>query len=346
MTRRTISALAAVALLCAACTTGGRLSDPVEVSAVPVEDNSLALDECTPAQANAISPLASYKPLDALPAAGSTDDAFLKAIFARGKLVVGVSPDTLRFGARNLQYDPANPDGQLPYEGFDIDVLVQVAIAIFGGDGTTVGQHLEFLAMPYKDRIPKLLLGADKGGVDIVAHTMTINCKRWNVIDFSVEYFAAGQKVLVLKGSTLTGLDDMNAKHSTVCVPAGSTNLDKLNADYTGITQKVEADTSDCLVDLQQGTVEAITGDDTVLAGLAVQDPATVVVGDAVTSEPYGLGIADGHVYFVKFVNRVIANMIKDGSWAASYQKWLVPSLSADVPSPPRPDTSRPEPGS
>lgn len=80
-------------------------------------------------------------------------------------------------------------------------------------------------------------------------------------------------------------------------------------------------------MDLQQGIVEAVTGDDTVLAGLAVQDPATVVIGDAVTSEPYGLGIADNHVYLVKFVNRVIANMIKDGSWAASYQKWLVPSL-------------------
>lgn len=72
---------------------------------------------------------------------------------------------------------------------------MQVAIAIFGGDETTVGQHLRFQAMPYKDRIPKLQVGADRGrGVDIVAHSMTINCKRWNEIDFSVEYFVAGRR--------------------------------------------------------------------------------------------------------------------------------------------------------
>ena len=51
-----------------------------------------------------------------------------------------------------------------------------------------------------------------------------------------------------------------------------------------------------CLVLFQQGKVDAITGDDTILAGLAAQDPyAFVVKAPAFTSEPYGLGISKTH---------------------------------------------------
>ena len=55
----------------------------------------------------------------------------------------------------------------------------------------------------------------------------------------------------------------------------------------------MEADNhTGCLVLFQQGEVAAITGDDTVLAGLAAQDPYAVVPDQrAFTAEPYGLGI-------------------------------------------------------
>ena len=38
----------------------------------------------------------------------------------------------------------------------------------------------------------------------------------------------------------------------------------------------------------------AITGDDTILAGFAAQDPYAKVVGDAFSAEPYGIGVAGG----------------------------------------------------
>ena len=57
----------------------------------------------------------------------------------------------------------------------------------------------------------------------------------------------------------------------------------------------------------QRGEVDAITGDDTVLAGLADQDPfAEVVQAPAFTAEPYGLGVNQKHVDFVRFVNGVL----------------------------------------
>ncbi len=62
-----------------------------------------------------------------------------------------------------------------------------------------------------------------------------------------------------------------------------------------------------CLVLLQEGDVDAITGDDTVLAGLAAQDPYAVVLDEpAFTEEPYGIGVAPDQVDLVRFVNAVL----------------------------------------
>ena len=82
----------------------------------------------------------------------------------------------------------------------------------------------------------------------------------------------------------------------TVCAPEGSTNIDDDQRDPgNGFDEMVilaKPDISDCLVAMQQGEADATTGDDTVLAGLAAQDPNTEVVGETFTDEPYGLGHA------------------------------------------------------
>jgi polar amino acid transport system substrate-binding protein len=87
----------------------------------------------------------------------------------------------------------------------------------------------------------------------------------------------------------------------------------------------------------QQGKVDAITGDDTVLAGLQAQDPNTVVTkAKAITQENYGVGVNKADVYLARYINRVLANYEADGRWKASYNKWLaIPlGLAAAPPTP------------
>ena len=112
--------------------------------------------------------------------------------------------------------------------------------------------------------------------------------------------------------------------------------MDKLRT-FTDI-EAVGADThTGCLVLFQQGAVDAITGDDTVLAGLAAQDPyADVVQAPAFTAEPYGLGVNEENVDFVRFVNGVLEEMKADGRWTKSYNTWLADSLGK-APAPPQP---------
>jgi polar amino acid transport system substrate-binding protein len=236
----------------------------------------------------------------------------------RGRLVAGVSADTLLLGARN----PLT--GQI--EGFDIDMLKAVSQAIFNDPN-----KIEYRVISTPQRIPALTDKSDNS-VDIVARAMTINCARWKQIDFSTAYYVAGQKVLVAKGSPVKTMADLKKKK--VCATNGSTSMDKLKTFPGLIPVGADTDTG-CLVLFQDGKTDAITGDDTILAGLAAQDPYAVVVkAPAFTSEPYGLGISKEHPDFVRFVNAVLAKMREDGRWKKSYDTWLKPVLGP-APGPP-----------
>ena len=237
--------------------------------------------------------------------------SFMAKIRARGYLIAGVDQNTDPFGYLNPL------DGKI--EGFDIDMVRAVAKAIFGNPKKVV-----FKAISDDQRIPDVRSGA----VDIVAHTMTINCERLKEVDFSTVYFDAGQRVLVEANSPAKSLADLGGKR--VCATAGSTSIDNIKHLSHAIPVPVTYWT-DCLVLLQQGDVAAISTDDTILDGLAAQDPWTKIVGPRFTSEPYGLAISQQHPDFVRFVNAVLQQLRTNGQWAASYAHWV----GTPVPAPP-----------
>jgi polar amino acid transport system substrate-binding protein len=228
----------------------------------------------------------------------------MKAIYDRGSMIAGVSRDTLLFGSVNPSTNQI--------EGFDIDILRQLAKAIFGDEN-----RIEFRVITPAQRIPAL----QDGNVDVVARTFTINCARWRQIDFSTVYYASGQRVLVPRGSPIKSLQDAAGKR--VCAPAGTTAIDNLARAPGHPIPVAAADQTDCLVMLELGEVDAAVNDESVLLGLAAQDPSMIVVGPKFTSEPYGLGIAQSHPEFVRFANAVLERMRSDGTWTSIYDRWL-----------------------
>jgi polar amino acid transport system substrate-binding protein len=240
--------------------------------------------------------LASYAPSGDQPKPGSMPSgSTMRKIADRGRLIAGVSADTYLLGSRN----PLN--GKI--EGFDIDIVKAVAKAIFGDEN-----RYELKVITAAQRIPAL----QNGDVDIVARNMTITCDRWKQIGFSSEYYRAGQKIMVRRGSKATTLADLAGQK--VCAPKATSSMDNL-------------------IKLAP---KAIPGDDTVLAGLAAQDPYAVVPDQkAFTAEPYGIGVNAKNVDLVRFVNQVLAGMRSDGQWTAIYNRWLSEALGP-APSPPK----------
>ncbi|GAA1596268.1 glutamate ABC transporter substrate-binding protein [Actinoplanes couchii] len=238
--------------------------------------------------------------------------SYMQEIRKRGRLILGTTQDTLLFSSR----DPFT--GKI--EGFDVDMGREIAKAIFGDP-----DKLEIRVVPRSNRVNAVV----DEEVDLAISTMTTNCARWEQVDFSTVYFEAGQRVLVGKDSTVTKIEDLGKR--PVCAATGSTSLENIGKVSTGPVPVARADFGECLVAFQLGEVDAISTDDTILAGLATQDPYAKVVGPKFTSEPYAAAVSKKHPEFTEFVNAVLEKTRSDGTWAKIYAKWL----TAPAPQPP-----------
>jgi len=323
-TRARLLALPAVlaTLLTAGCASSGGPVDLAAVSSVSgpqpvgVGGGPTATSSAGPPP-NCGDPTASLKP-GGLPAPGAMPGGSTMAkIAARGRLIAGVDQNTFPFGYRN----PAT--GEL--EGFDIDRVRDIAGAIFGDRN-----RIQFKVITSKDREDVL----QKGEVDIVARTYTVNCARLDKVSFSTVYYVSGQRVLVNRGSGVKGIADLGGKK--VCATAGSTSLTNIAAQAAHPVPVSVPDWSDCLVMLQQGQVSAVSTDDVILSGLAAQDPNIEVVGTRFTDEPYGVGVPKGQDDMVRFVNGVLDQSRGNGVWKNSYVQWVGNRLGA-IPDPPQP---------
>ncbi|SNY43902.1 glutamate ABC transporter substrate-binding protein [Paractinoplanes atraurantiacus] len=315
--RRTIAAATAavLALGLAACSadssplSGDMATQPLVEAPAPA-----------PAQGAAEAPKcdarASLKPAATLPPAGKMPaGTYMETIQKRDRLILGTSQDTLLFSSRN----PFT--GQI--EGFDVDMGRQIAAAIFGDPN-----KIQIKVIGYDQRVSSVV----NGDVDIVADTMTANCERWQDVNFSSIYYEAGQKVLVSTSSGAKRIEDLGGKK--VCSVQGSTSFDNISKVKTNPKPVPVARSAfgDCLVAFQRNQVDAVTTDDTILAGMAAQDPYAKVVGGTFTEEPYGMAMPRQHPEFTRFVNGVLAKNRANGTWAKTYEKWLGAFGAAPTP--------------
>lgn len=257
-------------------------------------------------------PTASLRPTGGRGARGPS----LDAIRARGRLLVGLDAGSNLFSFR----DPIS--GAIV--GFDADIAREVARDLLGSPDL-----VEFRSLGSADREQAL----QDRTVDIVAKTMTITCERRTKVAFSTVYLRAGQRVLTMKNSGIDGIADLAGKR--VCVVSGTTSLDRIRREQPAATVLTVPTWADCLVVLQQRQVDAVSTDDSILAGLAAQDPYTEVVGEAISVEPYGIGITKGNDDLVRFVNATLDRLRRDGTWTTIYNRWLT-SLGPN-PGPPAP---------
>ena len=56
---------------------------------------------------------------------------------------------------------------------------------------------------------------------------------------------------------------------------------------------------------------------------MIIQDDTLKMVGDPLTTEPYGVGIKDGDKQLKDFVDGVLQSVEEDGRWEETYQKWV-----------------------
>ena len=316
--RRLSAALTVVALL-AAMVTGCARPQPDDAAPAavtlapptPAGMTELAPDAVTPpVDKDTCDRTASLRPFpdDKSAAAAVTN------IRNRGRLIVGLDIGSNLFSFR----DPIT--GVIT--GFDVDIAGEVSRNIFN-----TPDQVDYRILSSTDRITAL----QNNEVDIVVKTMTITCARRQLVNFSTVYLNAYQRILISGDSPITKPSDLSGRR--VCVTKGTTSLKRIQQIRPAPVIVTVVTWADCLVAIQQHQVDAVSTDDTILAGLMAQDPHLRIVGPNMAEEPYGVGVNLHNTGLVRFVNGTLDRIRRDGTWNALYRKWL--SVLGPTPAPP-----------
>jgi polar amino acid transport system substrate-binding protein len=220
-------------------------------------------------------------------------------------LVCGVKDSTPGFGYIDEQ--------SREIIGYDVDFCKAIA--------QKLGVKLELKPVTSSTRMPQLVAG----NIDIIAATMTKNAERAKQIDFSHMYFFTGQKFLVKKG-TVKKLADLEGKR--IGTAKGSTSEQNAAKALPKATILSFDDYPQAFLALEQGTVVAVTTDESILANLLAKAPNKnqyEIPNIQISDEPYGLGMRKGDTNLVNAVNTILLEMEKKGEAKSIYEKWFGP---------------------
>ncbi|MFE6843088.1 glutamate ABC transporter substrate-binding protein [Streptomyces sp. NPDC057686] len=235
------------------------------------------------------------------------------------KIVIGIKFDQPGLGLKT-------PDGK--FTGFDVDVATYVAKEL----GYKPDQ-IEFKQAVSAER-ENLIANGD---VKLVVATYTINDKRKAKVDFAGPYFLAHQDLLVRADDTsITKAEDLNKKK--LCSVTGSTSAQNVKTKLAPEADLLEqGGYSECLTGLENKKLDALTTDNSILAGYAAQEKNKgkfKLVGLKLSDEPYGIGLKKGDKDLQTKVNAALKKMVEDGSWQKAVDANLGPADYKAEPAP------------
>ncbi|MEU0372045.1 glutamate ABC transporter substrate-binding protein [Streptomyces sp. NPDC006283] len=234
------------------------------------------------------------------------------------KITVGIKYDQPGLGLKT-------PDGK--FTGFDVDVAKYVAKELGYAEG-----DIEFKETKSADRETALA----RGDVDFIAATYSITDERKQKVDFAGPYLLAHQDLLVRADDNVSKGDDLNGKK--LCSVTGSTSAQNVKKDFAPKAQLKQYPTySQCLNALQSGQVDALTTDDSILAGYASQDQYKgkfKLAGLKLSNENYGIGVKKGDKEMVDKINAALEKMVQDKAWDKAVADNFGPANYKNEPAP------------
>jgi polar amino acid transport system substrate-binding protein len=255
----------------------------------------------------------SFSPADTYTSADLKD---LQArLLSPDMVVAGVDENTLPLSYRN--------PGSDEFKGYEIDVLHAIARALFPTKDT------ERVVRPIPVITAEKTKVVQGGEVDLTISAVSITCPRWSDVLFTIPYYEATQKVMVRADK-----DDNAVLSDGTRLPP---TPDPRSLDKALSGRRVCATRTDCLVDLQNGDVDAILLHDTFLLGFHQQDPNTTILEPGLGTQDYGIAVRKDRQDLVRFLNRVIVDLRQSHALETFYTENFGP-LDAPVAMPTLPE--------
>jgi glutamate/aspartate transport system substrate-binding protein len=232
----------------------------------------------------------------------------------RGVLRLGYSETSVPFAFKNNEGQPS---------GYSVELCQRVATAIATKAGTAM--KVEWVPLTPSTRLDAVATGK----VDLECGTTTITLARREKVDFSLPIFVDAS-TLMARGTSGKTLAEMQGKkiaaaEGTTTLPALERALNKRFIKAEIVKTKSVAAGFDML---KAGTVDALASDRVALVGTFLQGGGAEGLGvfsEDLSYEPYALVMRKGDPEFRLMVDRVIAQIYRNGEIEAIYGRWLGP---------------------
>lgn len=230
--------------------------------------------------------------------AGNNDTAGVVTI-EEGKLIMATN-------AEFPPYEMTTDEGG--FEGIDVEIAQTIA--------DKLGLELVILDMAFD----AALLAVNEGKSDIVMSGVSVTDDRKLVMEFTDSYTTAVQKVIVKEGSDIT-LDNLGEK--MIGAQRGTTGYiyasddygeDHVNAYETGATA-VQA--------LMNGQIDCVIIDSAPAAEYVKANAGLKLLDGAWVTEEYAIGCDKGNTQLVDAINKILAEMVADGTIDAINSKYI-----------------------
>lgn len=231
--------------------------------------------------------------------------ATLAQVKEAGKLSIATSPDFPPF-------ESLAEGGKV--EGIEIDILNIIC--------EKLGVELEINQMDFDSVLPAIAAGKYNVGVSGISVTP----KRQKNALFTDPYCLAAQAIVVLKDSPIATKADLTGKK--IAVQTGTT------AETYCMENKYDisafAANNDAQSALLTGKVDAWVIDDLTAAEMVKaynedNGEQLVILSEALTTEPYAFAFCFGSETLVAEINKIIAELLADGTIAEIFQKYEAP---------------------
>ena len=295
-------------LVLAACQGGGQSSAPAAEESEPPATESPAASE----------PATSVGAAAGVPCDEASGDDALARVCEAGVLVISTDPAYPPQSSLNTE------TGE--YEGFDIDVAIEVA--------NRLGVDYEFTD-PAFDAV---VAGNWSERWDVSVGSVTITEDRKEVLDFTQPYYYTPAQMATTEGTDIASVDDFAG--TTVCVGEATTYFDWVEGTLTlpedaGEVTEPPADLTattlptdiNCAEAWQAGRseFEGWISSITTVQGAIDEGYQVTAVGDPIFFEPLAVAFdkaVEDNDSLVEAVDQIIGEMHEDGTLTALSEEW------------------------
>ena len=215
-----------------------------------------------------------------------------------------------------------------PFESLENGEVVGIEIDLLNIICEKLGKELVIEQMNFDSVLP----GVQAGKFDLGASGISVTEERKKNVLFTDPYCLAAQAIVVTADSPIASKADLEGK--TVSVQTGTT-AESFCMDNGYTVSSFEAN-SDAQTALVTGKVDAWVIDDLTAADMvAVYNEANpgalVILGDAMTTEPYAFAFSLESEELVAEINAILVELVKDGTVAEIFANNNAPYTAPEL---------------